>query len=142
MKNHLFLRLQLRVVILKNYFDKQRNGTLAQIDYLYKEKDATFRGFRHSAGKGMVGKDVRVKAKAAQGNDMDGLVNWESSRTGDAERFSQDINRTNGKIYSGETSFENYLRKKEIRKAAKEKQRLEKVVPRKVANGLKVENST
>ena len=45
---------------------------------------------------------------------MDGLVNWESSQTGDAERFSQDTNQTNGKSNSGETSFENYLRKKEI----------------------------
>jgi hypothetical protein len=135
--------------LMKNYFDKQRNSTLTHINNLYKERDVTFRGFRHSAGQGRVGAEILVKAKAkakaisVQGNEvMDGLVNWESSRTGDAERFSQDINRTNGKIYSGETSFENYLRKKEIRKAAKEKQRLEKVVPRKVANGLKVENST
>ena len=135
--------------LMKNYFDRQRNSTLRQIDHLYKVRDASFRGFRHSAGKGEIGADVKVQAKAVQGNkkyyassSMDGLVNWESSQTGDAERFSQDINRTNGERNSGITSFENYLRKKEIRKAAKEKQRLEKVVPRKVANGLKVENST
>ena len=123
--------------LMKNYYDRQRDSTLKQIDYLYKEKDVTFRGFRHSAGKGMVGAGVRVKAKAAQGNDMDGLVNWESSQTGDAERFSQDINRTNGKSNSSETSFENYLKKKEIRMAAKKAARASK----KVTNGIKVEIS-
>ena len=51
---------------------------------------------------------------------MDELVNWESSQTGDGERFSQDINRTTGKRNSGMTSFENYLKKKEIRMAAKQ----------------------
>jgi len=128
--------------LMKNYFDKQKNSTLAQIDYLYKEKDVTFRGFRHHAGKQIKGKDQKVKAKAkakaitVQGN-MDGLVNWESSQTGDAERFSQEINRTNGKSNSGEKSFENYLKKKEIRMEAKKAARAAK----KATIGLKVENS-
>ena len=41
--------------LMKNYYDKQRNSTLAQIDYLYKEKDVTFRGFRHNVGSGQTG---------------------------------------------------------------------------------------
>ena len=31
---------------MKNYYNKQRDNTEAQIDYLYKTKDVTFRGFR------------------------------------------------------------------------------------------------
>ena len=126
--------------LMKNYFDKQRDSTLAQIDNLYKEKDVTFRGFRHSDGTSSRrgGEAQKVKSRAAERvlevEVTDGLVNWESSRTGDAERFSQDINRTNGKIYSGETSFENYLRKKEIRMAAKN------AAAKKVTNKLQVEN--
>ena len=37
---------------MKNYYDKQRSSTLAQIEYLYKEKDVTFRGFRHGTADG------------------------------------------------------------------------------------------
>ena len=122
---------------MKNYYDRQRDSTLKQINYLYKEKDVTFRGFRHRAGKGQLGSAVKVKAKADQKHTNVGLVNWESSQTGDAERFSQDTNQTNGKSNSGETSFENYLRKKEIRMAAKKADRASK----KVSNGIKVEIS-
>ena len=64
---------------------------------------------------------------------MDELVNWESSQTGDGERFSQDINRTNEKRNSGKTSFENYLKKKEIRMAAKKAA----LASKKVTNGIK-----
>ena len=46
--------------LMKNYYDKQRNGTLDQIDYLYKEKDVTFRGFRHHASKdGNTGENLK-----------------------------------------------------------------------------------
>ena len=128
-------------ILMKNYYDKQRDSTIAQIDNLYKEKDVTFRGFRHHAGIHIKGKDQKVKAKAmtVQGTEgqYSGFVNWESSQTGDAERFSQDINRTNGKSNSGEKSFENYLKKKEIRIEAKKAARAAK----KVTSGLKVENS-
>ena len=78
---------------MKNYYDRQRNSTLTQIDHLYREKDVTFRGFRHSAGKGMTGEANETKQKAinVQGNEiMDGLVNWEGSQTSDGERFAQE----------------------------------------------------
>jgi len=126
--------------LMKNYYDKQRDSTLKQIDYLYKEKDVTFRGFRHRAGKGQQGEAVKVKAKADQRHTNVGLVNWESSTTGDAERFSQDANQTNGKSNGGEKSFENYLKKKEIRMAAKKAARASNKV--KAFQRLEVESTS
>ena len=112
--------------LMKNYYDRQRNSTLAQIDHLYKEKDATFRGFRHNAGKGQVGDQFNMKSKviAIQGNEtMDGQANWEASQVSDADRFSQEANGTNGNKTA--KSFDVYLKRKEIRattrKMAKQK---------------------
>ena len=48
---------------------------------------------------------------------MDGLVNWEASTTSDAERFSQERNSAKGD--KNLKSFDVYLRRKEIRAAAK-----------------------
>ena len=48
---------------------------------------------------------------------MDGLVNWEGSQTDDAERFSQNSNNdSDGKNLK---SFDVYLKRKEVRSAAK-----------------------
>ena len=141
---------------MKNYYDKQRDSTLAQIEYLYTEKDVTFRGFRHHGKGGRVGEQVKMiggaynktlakengknngngKNKVNEKYDPTKLINWENSST-DAERFSQDQYGTNGKRYSRETSFANYSKKKEIRMAAKKAAR----ISNKVTNGLKVENS-
>jgi radical SAM superfamily enzyme YgiQ (UPF0313 family) len=118
--------------LMKNYYDRQRNSTLTQIDHLYKEKDASFRGFRHNAGKGQVGEvktdliNNKSKNINAQGNEiMDGLVNWENSQTFDADRFSQEANDTNGN--ENLKSFDIYLKRKTSRaiakKATKEKQK-------------------
>ncbi len=112
---------------MKNYYDRQRNSTLAQIDHLYKEEDVTFRGFRHSVGKeGQIGEQFNMKSKviAIQGNEtMDGQANWEASQTSDANRFSQEANDTNGNQTA--KSFDVYLKRKEIRattrKMAKQK---------------------
>jgi hypothetical protein len=106
--------------LMKNYFDKQKTSTLAQVDHLYKKKDAAFRGFRHSVGKeGQVGEQFNIKSKAIaiEGNEtMYGLVNWESSQTEDGERFSDKKN------YSTENktlkSFDDYLNKKALRAVA------------------------
>jgi hypothetical protein len=107
--------------LMKNYYDRQRNSTLAQIDHLYKEEDVTFRGFRHSVGKeGQIGEQFNMKSKviAIQGNEtMDGQANWEASQTSDAERFSQESNDTNRNKTA--KSFDVYLKRKEIRAAAK-----------------------
>ena len=74
--------------LMKNYFDKQKKSTLEQIEKLYKDKDVTFRGFRHNAGAGPQGK--KIKKYTVQGSEvMDGLVNWEGSQTSDAERFTK-----------------------------------------------------
>ena len=119
--------------LMKNYFDKQRKSTLAQIDYLYKEKDVTFRGFRHNAGQGPTGdfnnkskEEVVQKMQNANGNhnkqkdtsnrgnqNMEGVTNWEAT-TSDGDRFSQDS--ANGvKNRKSMKSFDEYLVKKEAR---------------------------
>lgn len=105
--------------LMKNYYDKQRNSTIEQINHLYKTKDVTFRGFRHSAGKGQVGDEVKVKMVGDKGIDSEGLINWEASQTGDAERFSQDRSQVGSKEKNAEKCWENYLRKKEARLVAK-----------------------
>jgi len=111
--------------LMKNYYEKQKTSTLAQIDRLYTEKDATFRGFRHNAGRGQVGDaaDNKPKNISVQGNEiMDGLVNWESSQTQDGERFS---NNNNGKYsdIKSTKSFDLYIKKKTDR-AIKKKQNI------------------
>ncbi|MDP7194730.1 MAG: radical SAM protein [SAR202 cluster bacterium] len=106
--------------LMKNYFEKQKTAILSQIDYLYNEQDASFRGFRHSAGDGQVGTRLSTKSKAIalEGKEiMTGLVNWESSQTGDAERFSQQL--TTDKGNKKLKQFDEYLKKKAIRTAVK-----------------------
>ena len=46
--------------LMKNYYNKQRASTLAQIDHLYTEKDVTFRGFRHHQPDGMIGMNFGI----------------------------------------------------------------------------------
>ena len=115
--------------LMKNYYDKQRDGTMKQIDYLYTTLDTSFRGFRHSAGSGKTGDVTNDNNKAIlyekskkktmlQGNEvMDGLVNWENTSS-DGDRFSQtNIQGTkNGKSVK---SYEIYLKRKEFRAAQK-----------------------
>jgi len=116
--------------LMKNYYDRQKISTLAQIDHLYKEKYVTFRGFRHSAGQlSGTGDKLNMKSRAIaiEGKEiMDGLINWESSHTDDAERFSQEANHANGK--NNVKSFDVYLKRKKIRadtkKADREKLRI------------------
>jgi hypothetical protein len=60
---------------------------------------------------------------------MDGnaeLVNWESSQSSDAERFSQSANYKNGN--KNIKSFDIYLKKKKIRAAKKKAERAAKLV--------------
>jgi hypothetical protein len=123
--------------LMKNYYDKQRESTLDQIDYLYDEKDTSFRGFRHRVGGTQLGNKFIKKSKVVpingndldekshfeqkinhiQGNEiMDGLVNWENSSS-DGERFSQEANGT--KRNKAVKSFDVYLKRKEIRATAK-----------------------
>ncbi len=113
--------------LMKSYYDAQKSSTLVQIGHLYQKKDATFRGFRSTYGHVGDKQNVKSMAIAIEGNEvMDGLVNWESSQTGDAERFSQEANHTNGK--NTVNSFDVYLKRKEIRATAK------KIAKQKIAN--------
>ena len=113
-------------LLWKNYFNKQRASTLAQIDYLYKEKDVTFRGFRHSAGQ-LGGTGDKQKDKTNRGNEvLDGMTNWENTSV-DGERFSQQISNSKGN--KSLRSFDEYIVRKEARAATKkiERERLAKV---------------
>ena len=117
--------------LMKNYYNKQRESTTAQIKYLYETKDVTFRGFRFKSGR--VNQNVAREAfkKSANGksvngsktngnkknNSLEGTKNWENSMTGDGDRFSQysqNINRN-----ENQKSFEIYLTRKEARAAAR-----------------------
>ena len=66
--------------LMQNYFDSQRESSLAQIDYLYKTKDVTFRGFRG-------GHDVTKDKKEEM------LKNWEADSVGDGDRFTQQMKK-------------------------------------------------
>ena len=77
---------------------------------------------------------MKSKAIAIEGKEvMDGLVNWESSQVGDAERFSQETNNTNGNKKL--TSFDAYLKKKEIRAATKKANKKKAINPNKKTPG-------
>jgi hypothetical protein len=122
--------------LMKNYYDKQKTSTLAQIDHLYTEKDVSFRGFRHSQGKegqhpvADTSKKINVKSKviAIQGNEtMDGQVNWESSPTSDADRFSQN-SFNNGNKTKSTKSFDSYLKRRKLRAEEKKSLRAKKEI--------------
>ena len=107
---------------MRNYFDRQRDGTLTQIKKLYEQKDVNFRGFRHSVqGKGnMELKNVNTKIQTdkqnlMQGSEvMDGMVNWEATSS-DGDRFNK-ANEEGKKVErKGLACFEEYLRRKEKR---------------------------
>ncbi len=118
--------------LMKNYFDKQRDGTLTQIAKLYDEKDSSFRGFRHNGGGGkndsavehLMQKKQKEKQNIIQGSEiMDGMVNWEATSS-DGDRFSQSSD-TNIKR-KGLACFDEYLRRKEKRKQDKNQEKIRK----------------
>jgi radical SAM superfamily enzyme YgiQ (UPF0313 family) len=117
--------------LMKNYYDKQRNNTLEQINYLYDTKDVTFRGFRFPGGKArenIPSESFQKKSKSVSGNvdklngdkknkSIGETRNWEISNTDDGERFSQQNQNINEN--KNEKSFDNYLKRKAERLAAK-----------------------
>ena len=119
--------------LMKNYYNKQRDGTEAQIKYLYETKDVTFRGFRFSGGqvkenipsdsfekrsKVISGNNNEVKLNGdKKNNSIEETKNWEGSMTGDGDRFSQQLQNLNGS--KNKNSFETYLKRKKARAAAK-----------------------
>ena len=110
--------------LMKNYFDRQRDGTLKQIAKLYDDRDASFRGFRHNGGGGkndsvpteiLASKNKKAQ-NVIQGNEiMDGLVNWEATSS-DGDRFADSSWADNGCNPRGLKCFDEYLIKKEARK--------------------------
>ena len=116
--------------LMKNYFDKQKGETLAQIAHLYDEKDVTFRGFRHSPGQlggnGDKGFGKARKTIQMQGSEvMDGMVNWEATSS-DADRFTKNTTAKSSKIRKGLACFEEYLIRKEKRKKLKDQEKIKK----------------
>ena len=73
--------------LMKNYFTSQMVSTLESIEYLYDEKDVTFRGFRHSGVNGPVGKNATKAQIKCEHNHQGPEVNWESSVTTDGDIF-------------------------------------------------------
>ena len=127
--------------LMKNYYDKQRNSIMDQIDYLYDEKDVTFRGFRHRTPHGRTGEKFDKKAKVVPINesklnsdvkdkveekyDPTALINWENTSS-DGDRFEkQEANYTQGN--KSLASYDSYLKKKAIRQSKKQlaKQKIE-----------------
>ena len=124
--------------LMKNYYNKQRDSTEAQIEYLYKTRDVTFRGFRfygtsdvkenvpsESFKKSQLKKDKKNNGNGKNNYSIEGTKNWEHGITGDGERFSQQPESANGnKSYK---SFEIYKERK-AKTAARKKAARQKLV--------------
>jgi len=133
--------------LMKNYYNKQRDSTEAQIKYLYETKDVTFRGFRFSGGqvkenvpsesynktkngKSSNGNQLNGNGKNKQSNE--GTKNWENSMTGDGDRFSQQPQDFNGK--KSQKSFESYLKRKNARAEARKASNLKSINPKETSS--------
>jgi len=114
--------------LMKNYYNKQRDSTEAQIKYLYETKDVTFRGFRHRGVAGSEGKETIIsdsfkKSKLKNGKNnylIEKTKNWENNPTGDGDRFTS---QNNGSINLGKSmdGYHSYLKKKKNREEKKRK---------------------
>ena len=108
---------------MKNYYNKQRDNLEERINYLYKTKDITFRGFRFNVDHSSL---QNFKPKNKKDNySIEGTKNWENSMTGDGERFSQQLSKVNGN--KSKKSYEIYLKRK-AKTAAEKKVRKQKVL--------------
>jgi hypothetical protein len=103
--------------LMKNYYDKQKSGTIKQINYLYDTLDTSFRGFRYRGGNadGSISIKDSFRNSKKNGNNKK-LVNWENTLNKDADgnRFTVQQNRSS----NGEkslSSYDKYLRNKKIR---------------------------
>ncbi len=108
--------------LMNNYFDKQKESTIQQIDFLYKNKDVNFRGFRHNAGQGLTGEKFTKKEKDKNGKK---IRNWESSPHQDSDRFSQNIDEN--AIAKDLNAYDRYIERRNKRTLEKKmkKQALE-----------------
>ena len=114
-------------ILMKNYYNKQRDATEAQINYLYDTKDVTFRGFRHHTGaagvqvkKPVLNESIKKTKSEDDKNDysIEETKNWEFSPTGDGDRFSSQ-NKGSINLEKGMGSYYSYLKKKKIREEKK-----------------------
>jgi len=127
-------------VLMKNYYDKQRNSTLKMIDHLYDTLDTSFRGFRHHGGKtdGSISTQDSFRNGNGNGNkkqSTEKLVNWENTlnKDADAARFSQGTaNGENGS--KSLKSFDKYLERKAITAAARKEKKKKAVNPKETSS--------
>tara|TARA_B100001063_G_C16765846_1_gene558587 strand:- start:2082 stop:3164 length:1083 start_codon:yes stop_codon:yes gene_type:complete len=101
--------------LMKNYYEKSSASTQNQIDHLYDNLDASFRGFRHQGGKS----DGSVSAEESfrkNGKKKPKLVNWENTlnKDADADRFLQNSFNTESQEKSIQ-SYYDYLERKKAR---------------------------
>ena len=125
--------------LMKNYYNKQRDSTERQINYLYETKDVTFRGFRFSGGavkENVPSKAFEKNTKNGNGNkknnSIEGQKNWEGSITGDGDRFSQNLDGIN--LNKNQKSFESYLKRKTKRAEARKAAGLKAVNPKETSS--------
>ena len=116
--------------LMKNYYNKQRDSTEAQIKYLYETKDVTFRGFRHDGpqGQGAVLSDSFKKSKLKNSKNnysIEKTKNWENNPTGDGDRFSF---QNNDSINLGKSidRYSLYIKNKKIRQDREEQEKKKK----------------
>ena len=132
-------------VLMRNYYDKQRDNTEAQINYLYKTRDVTFRGFRFYGGsdikenipsesfkKSQLKDDKKNNVNGTNNYSIEETKNWEHSVTGDGERFSQQSQSNNG--YKSYKSYDIYIKRKEKRAAEKKAARQKIINPSKTSS--------
>ena len=98
-----------------------KKGTLKQIDHLYDNLDASFRGFRQSAGRSDHSGSIKVKEAYSK-------TNWENTKNSDADaaRFNS---TTDNDVAQSKTlkSFDKYLasKKKRLEEKTKKLRKLE-----------------
>ncbi len=113
---------------MKNFYNKQRDNTEAQIKYLYETKDVTFRGFRHAGVGGAQSRETLIsdsfkKSKLKNGKNnysIEKTKNWENNPTGDGDRFSSQSNDSIN-LEKNMGSYQLYLKNKKIRQEKKKK---------------------
>lgn len=93
--------------LMENYYEKQKEGTLKQIDHLYDNLDASFRGFRQNAG---------TTDGENPANMEFNKTNWENTKTGDADAMRLSLSKGDDRDKPKSLkSFEKYLERKQAR---------------------------
>ena len=102
-------------MLMENHYDKQKEGTLKQIDHLYDNLDTSFRGFRQNAGTS----DNSVLADSSFSK-----TNWENAKNSDADAARFTLSNTESTNHEKSLkSYDLYIKNKKIREERKNKER-------------------